>query len=80
MAPRRKPVVESVAIVDDWHLRPSRGRKQNRRVSLANNAPTELRPPPTPLREVERDFPRLAVLYEAWPAYSLDGPPEKPSL
>lgn len=80
MAPKRKPVVDPGTIVDDWHLRPRRGQSGRGRVSHASKTSTERREPPRPLQEVPRTFPRLALVYEARPAYSLEDPPEDAKL
>lgn len=80
MAPRRKPVVEPASVVDDWHLRPRRGQSGRGRVSRASKVPTERREPPRPLQEVPRTFPRLALVYEARPAYSLEEAPADTKL
>lgn len=80
MAPRRKPVKDPAQIFDDWHLRPNRGHTGRGRVSRAGKVVQDRREPPRPLEPVEREFPRLAYVYEASPAYSVDGPPVKPVL
>lgn len=80
MAPRRKPVTDPAKIVDNWHLRPNRGQTGRGRVSRASKPIQDRRSPSRPLEPVVREFPRLAAIYEALPAYSLDGPPETPAL
>lgn len=83
MPPKRKPVVEEEEIQPTWHLRPGKGRG-GKRQSWAGNATRQDAParrePPRPWEPGLRDFPPLAVIYEASPAYAVGPPPDRAGL